>query len=284
MIEVRHIHYRIGKKALLNDISLNAGKGEFMAIAGANGAGKSTLLKMLSRELRPDSGEVIFAGQPLGSYTDRQLSRRRAVLTQQNNISFNFNVADLVMMGRYPHFEGRPTPHDHEVIEYVMEKTDITHLAGRVYMTLSGGEQQRVQLARVMCQLLEHQDILNEKQEISGQKYLLLDEPTTSLDLYHQHQLLELAAGLAARGLCVIAILHDLNQTIQYAGKVLLLKDGEALSFGEPLQVLSSSNIREAFNISMDLVHPAGAECPFLIHCKEPISKSRVSWKQHLSV
>lgn len=284
MLEARNISYHIGKKQLLKDVSFEACKGEFTAITGANGAGKSTFLKLLSNENQPGNGEIKFNGRLLKSYSAKELSRFRAVLTQHNTLSFNFNVSDLVMMGRYPHFEGRPSSRDHEVVAYAIEKTGISHLVNRIYMTLSGGEQQRVQLARIMCQLLDHEEILNDKNSISKPKYLLLDEPTTSLDLYYQHQLLELATGLARRGFCVIAILHDLNMAIQYADRVLLMKDGAALGFGKPLEVLSPSNILEAFNISMDLVHPVGANCPFLIHCKEPISKTTVSWKQHLSV
>lgn len=284
MLEVRNISYQIGKKQLLKDISFSADKGEFTAIVGANGAGKSTFLKLLSNENKPDRGDIKFNGKFLKTYSTKELSRSRAVLTQQNNLSFNFNVSDLVMMGRYPHFEGRPTQKDHEVVDYVVGKTGIGHLTNRIYLTLSGGEQQRVQLARIMCQLLEHEDIVDEKKPVTKPKYLLLDEPISSLDLYYQHQLLELTSELTKRGICVVAILHDLNLAIQYADKVLLIKDGASLGFGEPLSVLSPSNILEAFNISMDLVHPAGADCPFLIHCKEPISKTKVSWKQHLSV
>lgn len=284
MLEVRNVGYQIGRKTLLREISFDAGAGEFIAIIGANGAGKSTFLKTLSNENKPSEGTIKFNNRPLKSYSSKELSKSRAVLAQQNNLSFNFNVSDLVMMGRYPHFQGRPTAQDHEVVEYAIEKTGIGHLVNRIYMTLSGGEQQRVHLAKIMCQLLEHDEVVNDKKAISKPKYLLLDEPTSSLDLYYQHQLLELTASLTKRGFCVVAILHDLNMAIQYADKVLLLKDGAALGFGHPLEVLSPVNILEAFNISMDLVHPAGAECPFLIHCKEPISKPSVSWKQHLSV
>jgi iron complex transport system ATP-binding protein len=284
MLEVRNVGYQIGRKTLLREISFDARAGEFIAIIGANGAGKSTFLKTLSNENQPSQGTIKFNNKFLRSYSSKELSKSRAVLTQQNNLSFNFNVSDLVMMGRYPHFQGRPTAQDHEVVEYAIEKTGIGHLVNRIYMTLSGGEQQRVHLAKIMCQLLEHDEVVNDRKAISKPKYLLLDEPTSSLDLYYQYQLLELTAGLTKRGFCVVAILHDLNMAIQYADKVLLLKDGAALGFGNPLEVLSPVNILEAFNISMDLVHPVGAECPFLIHCKEPISKPSVSWKQHLSV
>ena len=129
------------------------------------------------------------------------------------------------MMGRYPHFEGHPRPEDVAVVDYALERTGITHLSGRAVPTLSGGEQQRVHLAKILAQLMTIEEINQPETPIRETRYLLLDEPTTGLDLYYQHSLLDVASELAHRGYGVVAILHDLNLVMQYADKVLLLKE-----------------------------------------------------------
>lgn len=283
MIEASHIQYAIGRKTLLDDVSLTARPGELVAIVGANGAGKSTLLKVLSKEISPQAGTVSFNGTPLKHYSREQLAQFRAVLAQQNALAFNFNVLDLVMMGRYPHFNGRPSDQDREIVQYCIQKTGVSHLTDRIFMTLSGGEQQRVHLAKVISQLLDYEDLSESTTCTKRPKYLLLDEPITGLDLYYQHNLLDIAKTLTERGFCVVAILHDLNLALQYAHRVLLMKEGRVLGFGKPTDVLTSENVLHAFNISVNLIHQAGMECPFIVHCKEPVNlKPRhPSWQSH---
>ena len=272
MIEASHIQYTIGRKTLLDDVSMKAHSGELVAIVGANGAGKSTLLKVLSKEINPQAGTISFNDTPLKHYSREQLARFRAVLAQQNALAFNFNVLDLVMMGRYPHFNGRPSDHDREIVQYCLQKTGVSHLTDRIFMTLSGGEQQRVHLAKVMAQLLDYEDLNESTTCTERPKYLLLDEPITGLDLYYQHNLLDIAKTLTERGFCVVAILHDLNLALQYAHRVLLMKEGRVLGFGKPTDVLTPGNVLHAFNISVNLIHQAGMECPFIVPCKEPVN------------
>jgi iron complex transport system ATP-binding protein len=193
MIQVSHLSYRIGRKELLSDISLEAQAGAFTAIIGANGAGKSTLLKILCRDYPLQQGHVYFHGKPLQNFSVAELSRIRAVLSQQQQLSLPFVCEELVLMGRYPHFNGHPTQTDHQIVAFAMQQAGVAHLKGRIYQTLSGGEQQRVQLARVLAQITDLSEIQAPQTPIATPKYLFLDEPITGLDLSHQYHTLDLA-------------------------------------------------------------------------------------------
>lgn len=254
MIEVKELSYRIGKKELLHQLSFNVQQGELLAILGANGAGKSTLMKLLCREISPTSGVINFHGRDIQSYKLPELAKQRAVLAQQNTISISFLVHELVMMGRYPHFDNHPAAADIEIVKLVMEETGITHLNLRDYNTLSGGEQQRVQLARVLAQVYDCKDAC-----------LFLDEPTNGLDLLYQQQVMELAQRLAGRGYCVICILHDINYASRFADRILMLKNGRMVASGTPLEVINCENIHETFNINVKLLPCEGYSCPLVI-------------------
>ncbi|QNK61248.1 heme ABC transporter ATP-binding protein [Pedobacter sp. PAMC26386] len=254
MIQVKNITYQIGKKELVKDLSFEVKPGELLAVLGANGAGKSTLMKLLCREITPVYGDIMLRGQNLKQYKLPELAKIRAVLAQQNTISISFVVNELVMMGRYPHFEHQPGPHDAEIVKKVMEETGITHLSGRDYNTLSGGEQQRVQLSRVLAQIYDCPDAC-----------LFLDEPTNGLDLLYQQQVMELARRLADRGYCVICILHDINFASRFADKILMLKDGQKVAMGAPLEVINCENIHETFSINVKLMACEGYSCPLVI-------------------
>ncbi|GAB3908022.1 heme ABC transporter ATP-binding protein [Larkinella knui] len=272
MLEVQHISHQINRKVLLDDVSLAVWPGELVAVVGANGAGKSTLLKTFSRELSPTQGQVLLDKKPIGQFSALELARRRAVLAQQNPLAFEFSVYELVMMGRYPHFEGQPRPEDLAIVDYALERTGISQLAGRAVPTLSGGEQQRVHLAKILAQLMSSEDINRPDVPIRQSRYLLLDEPTTGLDFYYQHSLLEVASELTRRGYGVVAILHDLNLVMQYAHKVLLLKEGKALAFGKPAAILTTESIRQAFNLSVQIIHQPELDCPLIVHTRQAIS------------
>ncbi|SDD36952.1 iron complex transport system ATP-binding protein [Mucilaginibacter pineti] len=254
MIAVKNVSYSAGRKQILNNVSFKVAAGEMLAVIGANGAGKSTLLKLLCREMYPASGDIRFNDKDIDSYTIKQLALVRSVLTQHNIVSVMFTVKELVLMGRYPHFENQPLANDIEVVNKVMEDTGITHLSARDYNTLSGGEQQRVQLARVIAQIYDQPNA-----------FLFLDEPTNGLDLLYQQQILQLARDMANRGYIVISILHDINFASRYADKILILKNGETVAFGAPLEVISCENIHEAFNIKVRLMDCEGFKCPLVI-------------------
>ena len=171
------------------------------AVLGPNGAGKSSLVRLLSGETTPDLGKVTLDGRDLKRWDRRDLARRRAVLSQSVSLTFPLSVAEVVMLGRAPHRARSTRAEDMAAAEASLKAADVWHLAGRAYPTLSGGERQRVQFARVLAQL--------EDGGQSGTRYLILDEPTSSLDIRHQARLLGLAGGLARKGWGVLAVLHD---------------------------------------------------------------------------
>jgi len=254
MIEVKNIHYSAGNTKLIDDVSFNVQPGELLAVVGANGAGKSTLLKLLCKEINAAKGEIYIRQRPIGTYKLDGLAKFRAVLAQSNTLSISFKVHELVMLGRYPHFDNNPTEDDIRIVKAVMEETGITEFANRDYNTLSGGEQQRVQLARVIAQIYDQ-----------PQGLLFLDEPTNGLDLLYQQQILVLARNLADRGYCVVSILHDINFASRYADNVLILKKGKRIAFGEPREVITCDNIHQAFNIQVRLLNDEEFKCPLVI-------------------
>ena len=253
-MEATNLTYRVGPKTLLQPLSLEARPGEVLAIVGANGAGKSTLLKLLSGELKPNAGDVQLAGKSLRQWPAAALARCRAVLTQQHTLALAFQVRELVLLGRYPHFGGQPTAHDHAIVAAALDLVGLRHLAEREYPTLSGGEQQRAQLARVLAQVWEAEG-----------GFLLLDEPLTGLDLRHQHQTLAVARQLARRGFGVVAVLHDLNLAAQYADQVVLLHQGRLVASGAPAEVLTPDYIQLGFGIEVELLTHPGLGRPLIV-------------------
>jgi iron complex transport system ATP-binding protein len=262
MLEARNLTYQIGRKVLLRDLSLQAHTGELLAIVGANGAGKSTLLKLLSREYQPTAGHLRLRGKMLADYSDAQLARLRAVLPQHNALSLPFLARELVMMGRYPHFDAQPTEQDQMIVEASMQKAGALPLANRTYPTLSGGEQQRVQLARVLAQIWD-----------TPHGLLLLDEPTTGLDWLHQHHLLEVARAFARKGYCVIAVLHDLNLAVQYADRILMLRQGEALAYGSARETMTEENIYLTFDLPVRVMEHPDLDCPLILPQGQALKK-----------
>ncbi len=243
----QHISKSIRGKQILTDCSVCIRPGRLTAIVGANGAGKSTLFKILSREMTANTGSLRLNQHPLSRYSSRALSQVRAVLPQQTVVNFPFTVEQVIEIGRYVH----PTNslENQQIIEEVMALTKLTGFRNRAYQTLSGGEQQRVQMARVMGQIWE---------QGSNPKYLLLDEPTSSLDLAQQHTLLSLAKRLCMRSVGVLAILHDLNLAIQYADEILFLKKGEVIAYGDVTEVITQAVIEETFSHPVRLLEENG--------------------------
>jgi len=254
MIEVRNLSYSIGSKKLLRNINFNVQSGDLLTVIGANGAGKSTLLKLLAGELQASEGDILIRQKSIATYKLNSLARFRSVLAQSNTITVSFKVNEIVMMGRYVHFESSPTDEDIRIVHAAMQQTGVLDLAYRDYNTLSGGEQQRVQLARVIAQIYDQPNGV-----------LFLDEPTTGLDLLYQQQILSVARELADRGYCVVSILHDINFASRYADKVLILKDGHRVAFGTPNEVINIHNIQNAFNIRVRLLRDSESDTPLVI-------------------
>lgn len=258
MLVARDIELRRGKTAILQGVSLSLAPGEVVAVIGPNGAGKSTLLHVLSRADRPSAGEVTLDGQPLGSWDQTALARRRAVLPQTPSIAFPFRVVDVVALGRSPH-AGRTThAKDVRVVDAAMRETETAHFAERVYSSLSGGERQRVHLARVLAQVWS--------QEPDGSAcYLLLDEPTNNLDLAHQHRLLASARRFARRGNGVLAVLHDPNLAATYADRIVMMKGGCVAADGPPEEVLTPSLLADVFGLPVEVLEYGSSGRPLMV-------------------
>ena len=260
MIELKNVHFRVRSRELVRDINLKVKTGEFWAIVGANGAGKSTLLKLLSREHTPTSGTLSLHGKDLKKYKQKELAQKRAVLAQQNSITLSFTVHEIVLMGRYPFYDSRPAQRDLDIVDICLEKVGIGAFKNRVFPTLSGGEQQRVQLARTLAQIWDVQD-----------GYIFLDEPTTGMDLLHQYETFQLAREMTNKGYGVIAVVHDLNFALQYADLILMMKDGAAFATGAPGEVLTEGNIKAAFGLSVRIIQPDSTQFPVIVPDIAPV-------------
>jgi iron complex transport system ATP-binding protein len=258
MMQVNQLVYTAGKRTILDNISFSLLPGRVTVILGPNGAGKSTLLRMLAGELKPTSGTVRWQNRPLHQIPPAQLAQQRAVLTQQYAIALPFACEEVVLMGRYPHFSNQPSPEDLSIVKAAMEEMHVAHLAQRPFQTLSGGEQQRVQAARVLAQLWNNQ-------EAAPGKLLLLDEPTSSMDIQHQQLLLSKACKLAQQQYAVLIVLHDLNLAARYADDIVLLQQGRLLAAGTATKVLQPAILQQAYGIPLQLIQSADYPYPILV-------------------
>lgn len=241
----RSLSLRIGNRQIINDVSLELRGGEMIALIGPNGAGKSTLLRLLTGFLTPDDGERLIEGRPLESWSAQALSRRRAVMLQRTQLHADWPIETVIAMGRSP---WGSTP-NMEMIRQVMNETGCDHLAGRRYPSLSGGEQQRVQLARSLAQLWR---------DGAPEGWLFLDEPTSALDLYYQQHLLRLLRRLTRSGkLHVCVVLHDLNLAALWADHILLLHQGNVVAQGTPREVIQQPIISRWYGAEVSMgEHP----------------------------
>lgn len=242
MLEAAHISYRIRQKKLLDDVSVKFEAGKIHLILGPNGAGKSTFVKIISGSLHPSGGAVTYAGRDIKDISVKELSHIRAVLSQSVELAFSLTVREVVLMGRYPYYTGMPGSQDLDVCEEVIRFFDLGDLKDRDYMSLSGGEQQRVHFARVAAQLWDQKGV--------APKYLILDEPLTFLDVYYQFDFMDKLVGLASeRNWTIVGVAHDLNLAGKYADSILLLDKGRVVAQGSMESVLTVEHIRNTYNL-----------------------------------
>lgn len=239
MIVTKNLNVKLGHKSVLHDLSVSAKTGEVTAVIGPNGSGKSTLLKAISGELNYD-GSILLNGQEVSATSAQVLAFERGVLPQHTTVSFPFTVDEVVSMGARSGPFGLTYESDVRIQDEALHHVGLAGFAERSYHELSGGEQQRVQLARVLCQVWKPVD-----GEVS--RWLFLDEPVASLDIQHQLSIMQLSRTYASSGGGVVTIMHDLNLTFMYADKVILLKDGRVLASGLPEEVITDENLLEAF-------------------------------------
>jgi iron complex transport system ATP-binding protein len=243
IVEATNVSHAAGGRRLVDAVSLGVAAGELLALVGPNGAGKSTLLGLLAGDLAPTAGEVLLDGQPLVQLPAREQALRRAVLRQRVGVSLPFTAFEIALMGRHPHLHGRAEgPADVAIARDALARTEMSAFAERAFPTLSGGEQSRASLARVLAQQAP---------------LLLLDEPTAALDVRHQHGALQLARAVAASGGATLAVLHDLNLAALYADRIGVMHQGRLVALGPPAAVLRAELLREVYGLPFVITpHP----------------------------
>ncbi|HJF51645.1 MAG TPA: ABC transporter ATP-binding protein [Butyricicoccus pullicaecorum] len=236
-IRTDDLHAMLGGTEILHGIDFTAGDRSLVGVIGPNGSGKSTLLKCIYRVLKPSAGAVFVDGQPLSEYRVRDSAKKIAVLAQHNFYNFEFTVQDVVLMGRAPHKRAleRDSAADFKIVHEAMERVGVAPLRDRLFSTLSGGEQQRVLLARALAQQTP---------------CLILDEPTNHLDIKYQLELLDLVRSLDRT---VIAAIHDLNIAAMYCDTIFVMQSGHIVAAGAPRDVLTRSLIRSVYEVDADV-------------------------------
>lgn len=242
VIDIRNLDYTVGCSHILEDINISFERGKFIGIIGPNGSGKTTLLRHISAWLKPKKNSVIINGKDVLSFSDKELARQMALVAQSSRVEFEFTAMDVVLMGRSPYisrFEDEGEE-DLRIAREAMEATHTWHLKDRTASSLSGGELQRVMVARALAQ---DTDIL------------LMDEPISHLDIQHQIQILDLARKLQReKGLTIVIVLHDLNLAAQYCDELILLHNGTIYCSGPVDKVLNEENIREVYGVDIHIM------------------------------
>ncbi len=238
----------------MSGVSLDIVPGNVTALLGPNGAGKSTLLRIAAGELRPDRGRATLDGQCIFQSKARNLALRRALLPQDSQLDFPFDVEEVVMLGRAPHIDGCESDDDQRIVREALAMVGMEAFSEREYTTLSGGERQRVQLARVLAQTWTRNNSI-----------LLLDEPVANLDPSHQHDTLRIARLWAESGAAVLAILHDVNLALRYADSAMLLHEGRLCAQGPAHEVLDAERVGRVFSVRTRSVEDMPGEPPLLV-------------------
>ena len=244
-LQAAEITVRVGKKTLLEKVDCELTPGKLDVIVGPNGAGKSTLLRAITGEQAIEEGTITLDGRPLEQIDNIELAKRRACLPQSSSLAFPFTIREVVSIGRHPHLEDPKV--DRAITEAAVEKVGLVDRIDEGYLHLSGGEKQRVHLARVLAQL--------EKPE---GRLLLLDEPTASLDLTYQQLVFDIAREWVSNGAAVLIVLHDLNQAMRYAQSVTLLQGGRLVCKGSPEAVLTEDIIEAVYEVQVRWVEASG--------------------------
>lgn len=252
-LAIEQVCYSTMEADIIHDVTVHVEEGQFIGVIGPNGSGKSTLLKTASRILKPDSGSVQMNGQSLYQLPAKKAAQNLAVVTQETALSFDFTVQEIVWMGRSPHKRllQVDTEEDRHIVNEALNRVDMHEYKDRSFLSLSGGEKQRVLIARALAQQAN---------------IIILDEPTNHLDIRHQMQLLHLVKTL---GLTVLAALHDLNLAAEYCDYLYVVQEGKIVQSGKPEQVLTKECLREVFGVEAEIIaHPVtkNAHIIFLQH------------------
>lgn len=243
MLNIEALSFQVREKQILTGAGLCAEAGEFVGIIGPNGSGKSTLLKNAYKALRPQAGSIMLLGDDLLSMSNREMAQRLSVVVQEHESSFDFTVEEVIMMGRHARkgLLEAENPEDRTQVDHVLARTGLDLIREQSFMTLSGGEKQRVLIARALVQ---------------DTACLILDEPTNHLDIKFQLELMNMVKGL---GRTVVAAIHDLNIAAMYCDRLYVLKKGEIAAFGTPREVLTKAVIRSVYEVDAEVfTDPSG--------------------------
>lgn len=252
-LEAKDVSINYGQKTALKNANIKINYGEIVTIIGPNGSGKSTLVKVLSRYLKPNIGKVNLNGKDILTLKNKIIAQEMAVLPQVKFAAADITIENLVSYGRYPHikFGKRLSKKDREIINWAIEKTGLSKYKDRHLDTLSGGERQRAWIAMALAQ---------------KPKILLLDEPTTYLDISYQLEVLELVKELnKSLNLTVVMVLHDLNQAARYSDRIYVLKDGEVYHYGKPETIINSKLLKDVFRIEAHIYKDEINNSPYFI-------------------
>lgn len=253
MIQVRQLNFSYRHQLVLQDINFHVEPGTIVSIMGPNGSGKSTLLRLLRGRLKPEAGQVCWSGAEAHLFARRDMAARVAVVPQQIQQPFGFQVREMVAMGRYIYQRAMagPSRKDWAIVDKALEDTDSSHLARRCSAELSGGELQRVMLARALAQQAS---------------VMMLDEATSQLDMGHKRSICLLLRDLCRQGKTIVQVSHDMNSAAELSHKILLLDPhGRQIRYGEPDKVLSVEHIQAAYGVQVDIErHPDGGPLRFL--------------------
>ena len=248
MIKITDVSHHIGKQQILHDINLLLPPSQVIALIGPNGAGKSTLFSVMARLQSLQSGQVSFAvdneERDIVSCDARTLATTVAMLSQDNHVQGRLRVHELLMFGRYPYHQGRPTAKDQQKVKEIIERFELAPLAERFLSALSGGQRQRVLIAMIVCQ---------------DTPYLLLDEPLNNLDMYHSGRLMrELRELSHSQQKTVVIVLHGINQAAQFADTVVTMKDGQVQAIGCPIDVITQETMKDLYNVDVTVINHQG--------------------------
>ncbi|OLF41889.1 ABC transporter ATP-binding protein [Psychrobacter sp. Rd 27.2] len=244
MIKLDNISHHIGKQQILHDISLSLPSAQVIALIGPNGAGKSTLFSVMARLQPLQSGKVMFGEHDIVSCPARTLAKTVAMLGQDNQVQGRLRVHELLMFGRYPYHQGQPSAQDEQKVQEMIARFELEPLAERFLSTLSGGQRQRVLIAMIVCQ---------------DTPYLLLDEPLNNLDMYHAGRLMrELRELSCSQQKTVVIVLHDINQAAQFADTVVMMKTGQVMAVGQPVDVITKDTMKDLYNVDVTVLNHQG--------------------------
>lgn len=252
-LKIEDVQFKYGKKEVLKDISFNIKEGEFISIIGPNGSGKSTLLKTLNNIYTPNKGNVYLFGKKIQKIKRRDIAKNISLVPQETYINYEFTVEDIVSMGRHPYkrrFE-KEDEKDKRIIKEALKMTSTYSLRNSLITEISGGERQRVIIAKALAQ---------------DSSIILLDEPTSSLDINHQIEVLEILKDLNKnKNTTVIIVLHDINIAARYSDKIVFLDKGQIISKGTPEEVVTEKNIKKAYDMDIYLEINKHTNSPYLI-------------------